>query len=99
MYELTHIKGRTWTIESPARVGLYQLDDTRVVLIDAGSDKEAGRKIRQVLDRNHWQLAAIYITHSNADHIGGCRFLQDRTGCRIYEIGRASCRERVFCWV
>ena len=45
--ELTHIKGRTWTIESPARVGLYQLDDTRVVLIDAGSDKEAGRKIRR----------------------------------------------------
>ncbi|WP_300965265.1 MBL fold metallo-hydrolase, partial [Faecalibaculum rodentium] len=75
MYELKHIKGRTWTIESPARVGLYQLDDTRVVLIDAGSDKEAGRKIRQVLDRNHWQLEAIYITHSNADHIGGCRFL------------------------
>ncbi|WP_300935943.1 MBL fold metallo-hydrolase [Faecalibaculum rodentium] len=87
MYELTHIKGRTWTIESPARVGLYQLDDTRVVLIDAGSDKEAGRKIRQVLDRNHWQLEAIYITHSNADHIGGCRFLQDRTGCRIYAPG------------
>lgn len=87
MYELKNIKGNTWIIESPAKAGLVQVTDNRVVLIDSGSDKEAGRKIRQILDRHQWQLEAIYITHSNADHIGGCRFLQDRTGCRIYAPG------------
>ncbi|WP_297568183.1 MBL fold metallo-hydrolase [uncultured Faecalibaculum sp.] len=87
MYELKNIKGNTWIIESPAKVGLVQVTDNRVVLIDSGSDKEAGRKIRQILDRHRWQLEAIYITHSNADHIGGCRFLQDRTGCSIYAPG------------
>ena len=34
-----------------------------------------------------WQLQAIYNTHSNADHIGGNKYLQGQTGCRIYAPG------------
>ena len=48
---------------------------------------EAGRKVRQLLDKNGWNLTAIYNTHSNADHIGGNRYLQAQTGCRIYAPG------------
>ena len=39
------------------------------------------------LDANGWRLAAIYVTHSNADHIGGCQYLQKQTGCRIFAPG------------
>lgn len=87
MYELIHITDKTCYIQSPARIGLCLTGENEVCLIDSGSDKDAGRKVRQHLDANSWRLAAIYNTHSNADHIGGNRYLQNQTGCRIYAPG------------
>ena len=87
MYELIQAKGSSYYIESPAKVGLVRLNDAEVCLIDSGSDKDAGRKVRQHLDANGWKLTAIYNTHSNADHIGGNQYLQRQTGCRIYAPG------------
>ena len=87
MYELNHIKGSSYYIQSPSKMGLVKLNDTDVCLIDSGNDKDAGRKVRQLLDANGWRLTAIYNTHSNADHIGGNRYLQGQTKCRIYAPG------------
>ena len=87
MYELNHIKGSSYYIQSPSKIGLVKLNDTDVCLIDSGNDKDAGRKVRQLLDANGWRLTAIYNTHSNADHIGGNRYLQGQTKCRIYAPG------------
>ena len=69
MYELTQVAGNSYYIQSPAKIGLVRLNDTDVCLIDSGNDKEAGRKVRQILDANGWHLTAIYNTHSNADPV------------------------------
>lgn len=87
MYELIKITDRSYYIESPAKIGLVRLDGAEVCLIDSGNDKDAGRKVRQLLDANGWKLRAICNTHSNADHIGGNRYLQGQTGCKIYAPG------------
>lgn len=87
MYELIQVSESSYYIQSPAKIGLVKLNDTDVCLIDSGNDKSAGRKIRQILDANGWHLTAIYNTHSNADHIGGNKYLQEQTGCRIYAPG------------
>ena len=87
MFELVPISAQSYYIQSPAKIGLVKLNEKDVCLIDSGNDKDAGRKIRQVLDSNGWKLTAIYNTHSNADHIGGNRYLQGQTGCRIYAPG------------
>ncbi len=87
MYELNHIIGNSYYIQSPSKMGLVKLNDTDVYLIDSGNDKDAGRKVRQLLDANGWHLTAIYNTHSNADHIGGNRYLQGQTKCKIYAQG------------
>ena len=87
MYELIQISERSYYIQSPAKIGLVKLNDHDVCLIDSGNDKDAGRKVRQLLDANGWKLTAIYNTHSNADHIGGNQYLQKQTGCKVYAPG------------
>ena len=87
MFELVQLSEKSYYIQSPAKIGLVRLNDTEVCLIDSGNDKDAGRKVRQILDGNGWKLRAIYNTHSNADHIGGNKYLQDQTGCKIYAPG------------
>ena len=87
MYELIEAAGNSYYIQSPAKIGLVRLTEKEVCLIDSGSDKDAGRKVRQILDANGWTLRAIYNTHSHADHIGGNKYLQGQTGCKIYAPG------------
>lgn len=87
MYELVQVADRSYYINSPAKIGLIRSNEAEVCLIDSGNDKEAGRKVRQILDANGWSLKAIYNTHSNADHIGGNKYLQTQTGCKIYAPG------------
>ena len=87
MFELIQVSERSYYIQSPAKIGLVRIEDKNVCLIDSGNDKDAGRKVRRILDENGWNLTAIYNTHSNADHIGGNKYLQSQTGCRIYAPG------------
>ncbi|MEG0923541.1 MAG: MBL fold metallo-hydrolase [Anaerovoracaceae bacterium] len=87
MYELIQVAENTYYISSPAKIGLVKISDNDVCLIDSGNDKDAGRKVRQILDKNNWTLKAIYNTHSNADHIGGNKYLQNQTGCQIFAPG------------
>ena len=87
MYELKQISEKCYYINCPAKIGVYVRDKDNVYLIDSGNDKGAGRKVRQILDKNGWHLSAILNTHSNADHIGGNHYLQGQTGCKIYSGG------------
>ena len=63
MYELIQATDKTYYIQSPAKIGLVKLNEEEVCLIDSGNDKDAGRKVRQLLDKNGWKLKAIYNTH------------------------------------
>jgi len=91
MFELVQVAPHSYYLQSPAKIGLYVPDPLRTVLIDSGNDKDAGRKVRQVLDRQGWALQAIVNTHSNADHIGGNQYLQAQTGCKIFSEGIEGC--------
>ena len=87
MYELVQASEKCYYINCPAKIGVYVAASENVYLVDSGNDKDAGRKVRQILDNNGWHLAAILNTHSNADHIGGNKYLQGQTGCKIYSSG------------
>ncbi len=87
MYELNKIGEQSYYINCPAKIGIYKQNDTDIYLIDSGNDKEAGRRVRKILDEHHWKLKGIINTHSNADHIGGNKYLQNQTGCKIFAKG------------
>ena len=87
MSELVKVTETCAYIQSPAKIGLVRCGQDHVCLIDSGNDRDAGKKTRKILDDNGWTLDAVYNTHSHADHIGGNRYLQMQTGCRIYASG------------
>ncbi len=89
--ELEKVGEKTYYIKNPTNIGIYKIDDENVYLIDSGNDKEAGKKILKIIEEQGWKVKGIIITHANADHIGGNKVIQDRTGCEIlaYKIERA----------
>ena len=88
MFEVNWITQESGYIDCPAKIGVYRPNGGQdVYLIDSGNDKDAGRKVRQLLDHNGWTLRAILNTHSHADHIGGNKYLQAQTGCKVFSPG------------
>ena len=82
--ELIKLGEKTYYIKNPTNIGVYKVSENEVFLIDSGNDKDAGRKILKIMDEQGWTVKGIITTHSNADHIGGNKIIQDRTGCKIY---------------
>ena len=87
MYELIQTGDKSYYINCPAKIGIYLADDNQVYLIDSGNNKDAGKKVFKILEQQSWQLKGILNTHSHADHIGGNRYLQEQTGCKIFSGG------------
>ena len=87
MYELIQVAEHSYYIQSPAKIGLVKTGESEVCLIDSGNDRDAGKKVKKLLDARGWTLRAVYNTHSHADHIGGNAYLQSQTGCRVYAPG------------
>lgn len=91
MYELIQVANNTYYVNCPAKIGVYRCNNTDIFLIDSGNDKDAGRKVRRVLQAEGWQVKAILNTHSHADHTGGNRYFQQNTGCKIFAPGIEAC--------
>lgn len=90
--ELIQVAPRTYYVDIPAKVGVYRISDTEVWFIDSGNDKDAARKLaNKVLAPRGWTLKGIAVTHSHADHIGGCAELKKRTGCLVCSEGIEKC--------
>ena len=85
--ELINVGEKTYYIKNPTNIGIYKINDNDVFIIDSGNDKDAGKKILKIVEENGWSIKGIIVTHSNADHIGGCRVIQERTNCPVYALG------------
>lgn len=89
--ELIQVGERTYYIKNATNIGIYKINENDIYLIDTGNDKEAGRKILKIINEQDWNIKGIISTHSNADHIGGNKMIQDRTNCPIFACGIEKC--------
>lgn len=84
--EFIKVGENTYYIKNATNIGVYKVDDENVYIIDSGNDKDAGKKIIKILEEKGFKIKGIINTHSNADHIGGNKVIQDRTNCDIYAL-------------
>lgn len=84
MYELQQVGPQSYYINCPAKIGIYALSEHEVYLIDSGNDKEAAKKVLKIANSKGWSIKGILNTHSNADHIGGNAFIQNKIGCPVF---------------
>ena len=82
--ELIRVGEKTYYIENNTNIGIYQVDENNVYIIDTGNDTDAGKKILKIINEQNWHILGIINTHSNADHVGGNNVIQTRTNCKIY---------------
>ena len=89
--ELIKVGEKTYYIKNPTNIGIYKINDNDVYIIDSGNDQDAGRKILKIVEEEGWNVKGIINTHSNADHIGGNRIIQERTNATILAHGIEKC--------
>ena len=87
MEELIRAGEKSWYLDGPTKVGFYEREPGSVYLIDTGANKDAGKKMRKVLEGKGWTPKGILLTHSHADHIGGGAYLQAQYGCKAFSDG------------
>ena len=63
--ELVKVGEKTYYIKNPTNIGLYKINDKEVYIIDSGNDRDAGRKILKIIDKQGWSVKGIITTHSN----------------------------------
>ncbi len=81
--ELIQVGQNTYYLKNPTNIGIYKVNDKDIYLIDTANDSDAGRKILKIIAEQGWNIKGIINTHSNADHIGGNKIIQNRTNCQI----------------
>ena len=78
MYELNQVSANCFYVESPAKIGIVKIDKNNICLIDSGSDKDAGRKVRQHIDANGLNLTVIY----------------NPRDCEVFSVNSVSCGKK-----
>ncbi|MGP1906691.1 MBL fold metallo-hydrolase [Metabacillus sp. JX24] len=63
--------------ESPVNIGYIKSGESGM-LIDAGLDRQAAKKVISHLKKNALPLTHLFITHAHADHYGGASYIQEQ---------------------
>ena len=87
MYDLNKVGDNTYYIDCPTNLGIYVYGDNKACMIDGGSDNDAAKKALKHIKDNGWTLEMVLNTHCHADHTGGCAYLREQTGCKVYAPG------------
>lgn len=80
--KLTNVKGKTWVLDGPQLVGVYQLDDTCCLLLDPGSWKLIA-PIETALKEVGWTPVGVACTHMHYDHHESARYFQETYGAAV----------------
>ncbi len=79
---LEQISETLYLVPGSTNIGVIRVEN-EAIAVDTGLDKEHGRRVLRLLEKNGMELKAIVNTHSHADHFGGNEYLVRRTDARV----------------
>jgi len=74
-FETVQIAPNIYHMQSGTNIGLIVSGNT-AILIDAGLDDDAGRRIKKAIDTLGLNITDLIVTHAHADHFGGAAYLR-----------------------
>jgi len=80
--KLTQAMGNTWYLEGAEDIPLYQLDETRCILLDCGLKIER-EDLFATLEAHHLTPVGMLGTHEHLDHTGNAFALREQYGTRL----------------
>ena len=83
MFDIVETIGNTFYYSAFSNVGVYKLNNSEVVLIDACDHKRMVKSLDNILEKNELHVKTIIDTHCHVDHITGNKFFYDKYGCDI----------------
>ncbi len=81
--KMIQISERCFYFNGAVNIG-YVTDGTSGLLIDAGLDKSAAKKVKRQLGEKGLPFTDLFITHAHADHYGGAQELLKEGGITVY---------------
>lgn len=84
MFEFIKCAKNTYYLEAFANVGIYDLGNGEVILIDSGDHKKSVEDLDTFLSERNFRVKMIINTHSHIDHISGNKFFKEKYGCEVY---------------
>ncbi len=94
MFELVRVAAHTYYIDCPVRVGLWEKDG-EAILIDSGNTPETAARILDRVNEAGFCVRHVINTHCHPDHIGGNRYIAEKTGATCW----CSYKDAAFCTV
>lgn len=84
MFNLRHILGSTWAIETQiALLPFYQLNDRDIILLDTGFATSDRQALTETLKFHDFYVKGILCSHAHMDHAGNIRHLCGIYDCRV----------------
>lgn len=83
MFDIVDTIGNTFYYSAFSNVGVYKLNKSEVLLVDACDHKRMVKSLDNILENNNLSIKTIINTHCHVDHIAGNKFFYDKYGCQI----------------
>ena len=84
MFQFLQCAAHTYYLRCFSNIGVYDLGDGNVILIDSGDHRKSVSDLDSALVERSWRVKAIFNTHAHTDHIVGNRTFIEKYGCKVY---------------